>query len=138
VNEIVVGVDESQTARRAAETAAGLAADMGVSLHMVMCISGSAQDVAVGGEHVHLDPAERAQAFLASLRFEVTPAEVSTHVSFDDPAAEICAEARRIGAQVIVVGNRRVQGISRILGSVAIHVTRYAPCDVLIANTTGG
>jgi nucleotide-binding universal stress UspA family protein len=138
VNEIVVGVDESQTARRAAETAAGLAADMGVSLHMVMCISGSAQDVAVGGEHVHLDPAERAQAFLASLRFEVTPAEISTHVSFDDPAAEICAEARRIGAQVIVVGNRRVQGISRILGSVAIHVTRYAPCDVLIANTTGG
>ena len=111
---------------------------MGVSLHMVMCISGSAGDVTLGGERVRLDPVERAQTFLASLRFEVTPQEISTHVSFEDPAPEICAEAQRIGAQVIVVGNRRVQGISRILGSVAVHVTRHAPCDVLIANTTGG
>lgn len=138
MNEIVVGVDESETARRAAETAAGLAADMGVPLHMVMCVSGSAEDVGVGGEQVHLDPVERARTFLVSLRFETMPLTISTHVSLDAPAPAICAEAERIGAQVIVVGNRRVQGISRILGSVAVDVTRYAPCDVLIANTTGG
>ena len=38
---------------------------------------------------------------------------------------------------MIVVGNRRVQGVSRVLGSIASDVLRRAPCDVLIVNTTG-
>ena len=38
---------------------------------------------------------------------------------------------------MIVVGNRRVQGAGRILGSVAAHVTKNANCDVLVANTVG-
>ena len=36
-----------------------------------------------------------------------------------------------------IVGNRRVQGVSRILGSVAMDVARAAPCNVLIVHTTG-
>ena len=48
----------------------------------------------------------------------------------------LCAEAVRLDASTIVVGNRRVQGASRLLGSVAVSVLRSAPCDVLIAQTT--
>jgi nucleotide-binding universal stress UspA family protein len=137
VNEIVVGVDESETAGRAVATAADLAADMGVPLHMVMCVSDGAEEIVVGSEHLHLDPKERAVNHLSSFRFEKTPPAVSTHVSSDPPARAICAEADRLDAQIIVVGNRRVQGISRVLGSVAADVMRHAPCDVLIAHTQG-
>ena len=45
-------------------------------------------------------------------------------------------EAARIDASMIVVGNRRVQGKARVLGSIATDVTRTAPCDVLVVDTT--
>ena len=54
-----------------------------------------------------------------------------------DPATALCDEARRLQASIIVVGNRRVKGAARLLGAVATDVARQAPCDVLIANTTG-
>ena len=38
-------------------------------------------------------------------------------------------------ARMIVVGNRRMHGIGRVLGSVANSVAHNAPCDVYIANT---
>ena len=37
---------------------------------------------------------------------------------------------------MIVVGNRRVQGATRVLGSIANDVARQAPCNVLIVHTT--
>jgi nucleotide-binding universal stress UspA family protein len=43
--------------------------------------------------------------------------------------------ATDIGADLIVVGNRRVQGIGRLLGSVATDVAQHAPCDVYIVKT---
>ena len=43
--------------------------------------------------------------------------------------------AKEIGADLIVVGNRRVQGIGRVLGSVATDVAHHAPCDVYIVKT---
>jgi len=48
----------------------------------------------------------------------------------------MCDEATRLEARTIVVGNRRVQGVTRVLGSIAADVTKHAPCDVLIANST--
>jgi nucleotide-binding universal stress UspA family protein len=36
---------------------------------------------------------------------------------------------------MIVVGNRRMRGIGRVLGSVANSVAHNAPCDVYIAKT---
>ena len=36
---------------------------------------------------------------------------------------------------LIVVGNRRMRGIGRVLGSVANSVAHNATCDVYIANT---
>ena len=51
------------------------------------------------------------------------------------PAA-LCDEAKRLDAEMIIVGNRRVQGMSRVLGSIAMDVARNAPCNVLIVHTT--
>jgi nucleotide-binding universal stress UspA family protein len=44
-------------------------------------------------------------------------------------------EAARLNADLIVVGNVRMQGPSRVLGSVGSHVLRHAPCDVLVVKT---
>ena len=51
------------------------------------------------------------------------------------PATVLVEEAERLGAMLIVVGNRRVQGVGRILGSVASSVAAHAPCDVYIVKT---
>ena len=51
------------------------------------------------------------------------------------PADALIKEALRMEARIIVVGNRRMQGIGRVLGSVANSVAHNAPCDVYIANT---
>jgi nucleotide-binding universal stress UspA family protein len=53
-----------------------------------------------------------------------------------DAAKAVTAEAARIGADLIVVGNRRVAGVSRVLGAVALDIVRHAPCSVYIAKTS--
>ena len=135
MNEIVVGADRSDSARRAIESAAQLAADLDAPLHVVMCVSGTSESVTIDGERRQVDTVQSAKDYLAALELGASPPGITTHVSYQDPATEICAEAERLGAQIVVVGNRRVQGISRVLGSVAADVMRSAPCDVLIAYT---
>jgi nucleotide-binding universal stress UspA family protein len=53
------------------------------------------------------------------------------------PAEALVREADRLEARMIVVGNRRMHGLGRVLGSVANSVAHSASCDVYIANTYG-
>jgi nucleotide-binding universal stress UspA family protein len=137
MNEIVVGVDRSDTARRAALTGAQLATALGRPLHLVMAVSRDRSiDVKVrGGDGSHTDWVSAAEQFLDALRGELRTPEATCTVSLSEPAAAMCEEAERLNASMIVVGNRRVQGLSRVLGAVATDVVRHAPCDVLVANT---
>jgi nucleotide-binding universal stress UspA family protein len=137
MKHIVVGVDRSATARVAAETAATLAALCGDNLHIVMCVKRASGEEVVGNDVFRVDSVADAEGFLHDLRRMLPHGQVSSTVAFGDPATAICEEAVRLDARMIVVGNRRVQGASRILGSVAADITRQAPCDVLIANTAG-
>lgn len=138
MNEIVVGVDESETARRAAMEAARIAVDSGDTLHIVICVKDWAEDITIGTETFRVDSVTSAEQYIKKIDLGTRPANVTHAVSLDSPADALCSEAERLGARMIVVGNRRVQGASRILGSVAMDVVRQAPCDVLVANTTGG
>ena len=61
--------------------------------------------------------------------------EVTSAGASGKPGEALVTEAERLGATMIVVGNRRVQGIARVLGSVAAAVAHHAPCDVYIAKT---
>ena len=136
---IIVGVDQSETARRAAFTAAKLASACCKPLHVVMAVNRRPPvDVSVGGsDRWHLDGISAAEQFLDTLISELPASSVTRTVSLQDPATALCDEARRLQASIIVVGNRRVKGAARLLGAVATDVARQAPCDVLIANTTG-
>lgn len=139
MNDIIVGVDRSDTARRAAEKAAALAAALGANLHVIMSAEhGKALDMSVGGDTFRSDWVSETNQFLTDLGRSLKSGVVTTSVADGDPAKAICAEARRLDAQLIVVGNKRVQGLARVLGSVASDVIRLAPCDVYVANTTGG
>ena len=133
---IVVGVDQSKTARRAAFRAAELATALGVPLHLVMAVSrGRADGMATETGH-HVDWLAGAEQFLDSLKGELKVAVVTSAVLPDDPATAMCDEATRLDAQLIVVGNKRVHGIARVLGAIAMDVARHATCDVLISDTT--
>ena len=133
---IVVGVDQSETARRAAFRAAELANALGAPLHLVMAASrGRADGMATETGH-HVDWLTGAEQFLNSLKGELKVAVVTSAVVSDDPATAMCDEASRLGAQIIVVGNKRVQGITRVLGAIGLDVARQATCDVLISDTS--
>lgn len=136
MNDIVVGVDRSETAATAAKKAAAMAKAYGVNLHLVTCAHRSASvDVGVGGDRSTIDWRTDAETMLDGYKKSLGHDSISTHVGTGDPASVLCDEARRIDASVIVVGNRRVQGVSRVLGSIATGVARHAHCDVLVVNT---
>jgi nucleotide-binding universal stress UspA family protein len=138
MKDVVVGVDRSATARRAAEAAAELAEAYGANLHVVMCAGRNKPvDISVGSDQFHTDWISEAGQFLDDLVRRLATSSVTRTVGVGDPAKMMCEEAQRLEARAIVVGNRRAQGLSRVLGSVAGDVTRQAPCNVLVVNTGG-
>jgi nucleotide-binding universal stress UspA family protein len=134
---ILVGVDGSDSSRRAAETAAELAASTGATLHVMMATEDKerATDAEYVGDVRLQSPAEAVATEIAESLTGIVP---SVHASpaHGKPGEALVSVAKDIGADLIVVGNRRVQGISRILGSVASDVAQHAPCDVYIVKTT--
>ena len=134
---VLVGVDVSETARAAAERAADLAKSLGVELHVVMATGKpDSHVVKVGSDEFQVDDYAAAEAHLQTVRLSLGYDRVSTELGNTPAGKMLCEIADRIDAQAIVVGNRRVQGVSRVLGSVANDVLRHAPCDVLVVNTT--
>ncbi|MDQ0921910.1 MULTISPECIES: universal stress protein [unclassified Pseudarthrobacter] len=132
---VVVGVDGSESAKKAAEAARDLAASLGASLHVVTAFeTESAETFGVGSDKVRISNADAAEMVANSLS---NSGQVSiTHsAARGKPADALIKEAIRLDAKVIVVGNRRMRGIGRLLGSVANSVAHNAPCDVYIANT---
>jgi nucleotide-binding universal stress UspA family protein len=138
MNDIVVGIDRSETAARAAVVGAEMASALGVNLHLVTCAEkGRSTDLTVGSDHFHTDWLAEADLFLKDTARELGYEQVTFLVASGNPATVLCDEARRVEARMVVVGNRRMQGVSRVLGSVARDVLKAADCDVLIVNTMG-
>lgn len=138
MNEIIVGVDGSATARLAAMAAVEMANNYNRPLHIVMSMTrNTSQEVHGGGsERWHVDSIGVAEDLLKSLARELKANLPVTHaVVLSDPANALCEEATRLDASMIVVGNKRVQGAARVLGSIAGDVAKRAPCNVYIVHT---
>jgi nucleotide-binding universal stress UspA family protein len=60
---------------------------------------------------------------------------IETHSRFGSPAEVLCELAAHLNADLIVVGNKGMQGGRRFLGSVPNTVSHHSPCSVLIADT---
>ena len=140
MNEIIVGVDDSATARTTAERAAALAANAGKPLHIVMAVPSRRSIGALRSRSQHwqrdsISMADETLRALAGAIHSSTP--VTRTVIIGKPAKALCGEAVRLNASIIAVGNKRGRGVARVLGSIAGDVAKHAPCDVLIVNTTG-
>jgi nucleotide-binding universal stress UspA family protein len=139
---IVVGTDGSETAKRAVDEATRLAKALDAELHIVSAFK------PLTGAHVTGAPTAAAKVWqpLPDSRVEAILEQAAagarfrdvkhkTHSSDDDPADALIAVAKQVDADMIVVGNKGMQGARRVLGSVPNKVTHNAPCNVLIVST---
>lgn len=151
VKTILAGVDRSETALRAAERAAYLAAALGAELHVISAFTVKTGETVQSlrsneratGTHAYKTLVTRAAATAeetagsaASRLRQTFPGLTILSKSVEGtPAAALISEAERLGAEMIVVGNRRVQGPGRVLGSIARTVAGEATCDLYVVHT---
>ena len=136
---VVVGADGSATAAEAVRVATGLVKLTGGRLHIVTAYKPQQLRSAAGEEFdKSLSTHDIAGSVLADLasRARTGGVEVETYQRPGDPADAICEVATQVKADVIVVGNKGMTGVRRVLGSVPNSVAHQAPCAVLIAFTT--
>lgn len=136
---IVVGADRSLTSRRAVEAAAELAAMAGAALHIVTGYDPKRlDDKDVPAEFRSLGGEGEAEAILQIHSFIAKDrgVEPTMHHGTGDPAEVIVKTADEVGADLIVVGNRGMRGVRRVLGSVPNSVAHNANCSVAIIDTT--
>jgi len=62
--------------------------------------------------------------------------DAEVHAATGEPAEAIVRVATRVGADLIIVGNKGMRGARRVLGSVPNSIAHHAPCSVLIVDTT--
>src|SRR5215212_7856480 len=120
---IVTGTDGSESAAEAVRQAAELAGSSGVPLHLVSAYPPGA------------DPAAGVQVILDAAREPLTglAVEIHLHAEPGGPAEALCAVAARVGAELIVVGNKGVDtSFGRGQAAIAEQVRRLAPCPVLV------
>ncbi|RHW23744.1 universal stress protein [Nocardioides immobilis] len=137
---IVAGVDGSPTAADAALTAARIARALDGELHVVCAYEKFEMDaVESDGREYVFSTEEAAQGLaeetLRTLRNRYPDLRGLATASRGKPAESLLRSAEDATATMIVVGNKRVQGVGRILGSIANEVAQKAHCDVYIAYT---
>ena len=137
---VLVGVDGSDTAQKAAQRAASIAQGLGAGLAVVTAhATGNTEVVRIGNDTWVMDDAEQAlklaQHSAERLRQDYPGLEITSAATQGKPQDALVEEAERSGAQLIVVGNVGMKGLGRVLGSVASSVAHNAPCDVLIVKT---
>lgn len=149
---ILTGVDDSETAFKAAEKAATLANAFGSELHVISAFSVSTVNTLRSlqktheREHIHTayrevtdQHAEQAEgvatAVADKLRSRFPELTIISKSQEGDPGEVLVREGEKLGADVIVVGNKRVQGPARILGSIARTVATETSCDLYVVHT---
>ncbi|AIY19797.2 universal stress protein [Pimelobacter simplex] len=138
---IVAGVDGSETAAIAAERAAVLAQALDARLHLISAFGKfESETVRIGSDTLMLSnetEAEKVAAKAATLLRSAYPdVTITTAAAEGKPGEALVSVAEALGADLIVVGNKRVQGIAgRVLGSIARDVAAHASCDVYVAHT---
>lgn len=146
---IVVGTDGSATAERAVQEAARLALAFDAPLHVVSAYRAAAPaSVAslaaaeVGASAVMLgdwmlDVRSQVVEQLESicLRLRASGVKAETHALPGSPVDAILKVAEDCSADLVVVGNKGMNGARRVLGSVPNSVAHKANCTVLVVKT---
>lgn len=135
--KIVVGYDGSERALRAVEEAVDLSTAVGSALHLVTAVdkANTIHEIGESSDKIFLSETQIADEHLAAIASKASHLDVSTAAIPGAPARVLVDQAKLVDADLIMVGNRHMQGLSRVLGSVAEDVAHKAPCAVLIAKT---
>jgi nucleotide-binding universal stress UspA family protein len=139
-SSVVVGTDGSETAAEAVRSAIALAKLAGANLHIVTAY----KPRPVRGKGVpaefrsQLAPSSAADALLEDqcARARAAGVSVEGHAGTGDPAEAVVRVAEQEHADLIVVGNKGMAGVRRVLGSIPNSVAHQAPCSVFIVQTT--
>lgn len=147
MKRILVAVDGSEPARRAARRAADLAVRYGAELVLVNVLPSGAHEVVPKEladfaeiEHLHLTKGDLLRSVAEQILHqaeadvrELGVAEVRSVVETGDPATAIAELARGEKADLVVMGRRGLGALAGLLlGSVSHKVTQLAPCDCLM------
>jgi nucleotide-binding universal stress UspA family protein len=141
--KIVVGADDSSTASEAVQMAMRLAQLSGAELHIVTAYKperakpprqqGLPEELRYS---LDTHPADRLLERLAAMARSASLKPI-VHAAAAEPAEALTTIASKEDADLIVVGNKGMKGVRRVLGSVPNDVAHRAPCSVLIVDTTG-
>jgi len=153
-NIIITGVDGSATAAKAAEVAASLATDLKCDLYVISAsdpkqvslprmgrLAGDSTALVEMTTHQkEIDEHYRAiqqtaDSVAENLRKKFPDLNITSKGIHKSPAEALIEEAEKLDARFVVVGNKHVQGASRMLGSVATAVARHIKTDLYIAHT---
>lgn len=138
-NVVLVGADNTPTARRAVEEATQVAVMSKGTLHIVTAHQKSPfveSDDRHEFKNVSTD--DDGNALLQEFAFIAKKYGVDAvlHYAKGDATDVLLAKAEEIKADLVVVGNRGMRGVHRVLGSVPNSVAHRATCSVLIVDTT--
>jgi nucleotide-binding universal stress UspA family protein len=119
---IICGIDDSESAKRAARVARALSSELGLGVLFVRAIDRKAADAEVTAI------AERLERLSANVNG--TDCGAAWSVEVGHPADALAAAAKKADAAMIVVGSTGSR--SSLLGSVSADVSRRAPCPVVV------
>jgi nucleotide-binding universal stress UspA family protein len=135
---VVVGADDSSTAREAVRFAADIAKLSGGKFHIVTAYDPKSirlEDLPQEFRYTSsTHPADMLLQALSSLAKE-RGLEPVVHAATGDPADAVIRIAERENADLVVVGNKGMKGARRVLGSIPNTIAHGAPCSVLIVDT---
>jgi nucleotide-binding universal stress UspA family protein len=141
---ILLATDGSEEAERAAQRAVDLAQRTGSELHVVHVAPIPHFLMGGGGtpgydRRLYEQIEEESRELLRKLTWRVKVAGgtvAGSHLRMGPVDLEIVGLARKLGADLIVMGSRGHRGIRRALGgSISDAVIRHAPCPVLVVRT---
>ncbi len=136
--KILVPVDFSEHSTAALEAAVELARVFDSKIHLLHCYQiqpGSMSPYAVAIPSSYFpEIRDAASRHLAEWQEKHVPAgiPVETSMMSEAPSEAIVETAKKIGADLIVMGTRGLSGFKHVmLGSVAERTVRFAPCSVM-------
>jgi universal stress protein A len=136
IRRILVPIDYSECATKALRYAIPLARQHGATIDLIHVVSSPAYGYGeYGAIAMEPDPLPSSKKALQKLAETEIPADVPFNLEVRTGAAhlEISQFARSEAADLIVISTHGYTGLKHVLlGSVAEHVVRYAPCPVLV------
>ncbi len=140
IERILVGVDGSDTSRRALEWAYDEAANHGASLVVVATWHPPALPMTPPygsippegyGDQPRREALDRLERFTSALVPKDPAVDVRTRVDEGDPAKVLIEQSKE--ADLVVVGSRGHGGfVGMLLGSVSQHLVAHAQCPVVV------